>query len=159
MSKVFTPSIIAEIVRRARAGATGKAIAERLGLKEASLRVKCSKLGISLRKCREAQAALDDDMLVFAEDRVASAAALVPNWPSVNAHVATLSPLHAVPSGAPLVIDVPWHTTMQFQQWAATRGMSAERLASRMLTLIAQEDLFNAILDDADEEKAVSGRS
>jgi hypothetical protein len=150
MTKVFTPSIIAEIVRRARTGATGKAIAERLGLKEASLRVKCSKLGISLRKCREAQAALDDDLLVFAEDRVATTAPLVSSYASVRAGEATLSPALR-PSPTPLIIDVPYHTTVQFRQWAATRGTSAERLASQMLTLIAQEDLFNAILDDAND--------
>jgi len=151
MTKVFTPSIVAEIVRRARAGATGKAIAERLGLKETSLRVKCSKLGISLRKCREAQAALDDDTRVFAEDRVSATAALLSSCPSVSSHAATLSPLNAIPSRASLIIDVPRHTTMQFQQWAAARGMSAERLASRMLTVIAQEALFNAILDDSND--------
>ena len=149
MTKVFTPSIIAEIVRRARAGATGKAIAERLGLKEASLRVKCSKLGISLRKCREAQAALDDELLVFAEDRVSATATLVSSYPSVRSGEATLSPALR-PAPTPLIIDVPWHTTVQFRQWAASRGTSAERLASQMLTLIAQEDLFNAILDDAE---------
>jgi hypothetical protein len=149
MTKVFTASIIAEIVRRARAGATGKAIAERLGLKEASLRVKCSKLGISLRKCREAQAALDDELLVFAEDRVSATTTLVSSYASVRPGEATLSPAMR-PAPAPLIIDVPHHTTMQFRQWAASRGMSAERLASQMLTLIAQEDLFNAILDDAE---------
>ena len=151
MTKVFTASIIAEIVRRARSGATGKAIAERLGLKELSLRVKCSKLGISLRKCREAQAAMDDDLLVFAEDRVAAAPAFVASYPSVMSSEATLSPLREVASRTPLIIDVPYHTTVQFRQWAASRGTSAERLASHMLTVIAQEDLANAILDDAND--------
>jgi hypothetical protein len=55
MARIYTPAIIAEIVRRANLGAGAQAIANDLGLNVNSLRVKCSGLGISLRRCREAR--------------------------------------------------------------------------------------------------------
>lgn len=57
MARIYTPAIIAEIVRRANLGAGAQAIANDLGLNVNSLRVKCSGLGISLRRCREAREA------------------------------------------------------------------------------------------------------
>lgn len=57
MARIYTPAVIAEIVRRANLGAGAQAIAKDLGLNINSLRVKCSGLGISLRRCREAREA------------------------------------------------------------------------------------------------------
>ena len=57
MGKIYTPATIAEIARRASDGAGARAIANDLGLKVTSLRVKCSQFGISLRKCRASRAA------------------------------------------------------------------------------------------------------
>ena len=57
MGKIYTPATIAEIVRRASDGAGARTIANDLGLKVTSLRVKCSQHGISLRKCRASRAA------------------------------------------------------------------------------------------------------
>jgi len=86
MGKIYTPATIAEIVRRASDGAGARTIANDLGLKVTSLRVKCSQLGISLRKCRASRAAaLEQAKAQMGDAPVNTSVAAVPRV-SYNGH-------------------------------------------------------------------------
>jgi hypothetical protein len=120
MAKIFTRSIMSEIVRRANAGEGAEAIAAALGLKVASLRVKCSRLGISLRQCPACRAV----------SKRSKAGAV-----------------ESIADDVPLVVMLPRRTLAQLRHGAA-KGESAEALAARLLTVIATEGLTRAILDE-----------
>lgn len=177
MGKIYTPATIAEIVRRASDGAGARAIANDLGLKVTSLRVKCSQLGISLRKCRASRAAALEEQAASSSPPASGAGAthqVSSSRPSYATHahfangalpLAAVSATPARPKPAvaqartnisfntertdvPLVVVVPRHTILQMRQWGAAKGMTAEELAAELLKVIAAEGLYKAILDE-----------
>jgi hypothetical protein len=131
MAKVFTPATIAEIRRRASAGAGARAIAIDLGLNEASLRVKCCEYSISLRTRRPTEG-------------VRSAIKL--------GHRATSPDLGAggFEQGGDALLFVPLgrRTKLQLRKCADAKNVTLERLAAKLLTLVAQEGLCKAVLDE-----------
>jgi hypothetical protein len=62
---VFTPEIVASIIRLARAGRTAPEVATSLGLNLGSLRVECSKRQISFREERKTGLGLSSEALVL----------------------------------------------------------------------------------------------
>jgi hypothetical protein len=157
MARVFTPTTIAEIVRRASAGAGARAIASELGLKVSSLRVKCSQLGISLRQCRmNAAAANGQRQHVPTTSRQAlhaqPAMKLVHSSARAVAAPAKMRVGHVTAETAsanvPLIVVVPRIAMLQLRQCGMSKGFTVERLAAELLTIIAQEGLCRAILDD-----------
>jgi hypothetical protein len=157
MARVFTPTTIAEIVRRASAGAGARAIASELGLKVSSLRVKCSQLGISLRQCRVTAAAANGTR-VHATVAGRHMLHAQPAMKLVHSPARTpvgppkLRPVASVADGSnvsvPLVVVLPRLAMLQLRQCGMAKGFTVERLASELLTIIAQESLCRAILDD-----------
>jgi hypothetical protein len=141
MTRVFTPATIEEIIKRARRGANARTIATELGLNHASLRVKCSQLGISLRKCR----ASGQDP---ASQTTSSKIIQVPVCgKQINGPLSTRT-VPTSPQTDSLVIVVSGLTAQRLHRWGMAKGMTAETLAARLLTVIANDGLYKAILDD-----------
>jgi hypothetical protein len=147
-ARVFTTSIIDAIIERATDGADGRMIADELGLNVASLRVKCSQLGISLRRCRAARsntcsskgtATVSAVKLVSAHDGAVRQKAR---------SMRTRAPTAAAGADVPVILKIPRLTLLQLMTYAATKGIAVEALASQLLTIIAQEQLCAAILDE-----------
>jgi hypothetical protein len=115
MARVFTPATIEEIIKRARGGANARTIATELGLNHASLRVKCSQLGISLRRCR----ALGEDPANI------SASSNVIQVPARGEHIRRALPTHRTTTTAQtnsLIIVISGLTAQRLHHW----GMAKE---------------------------------
>lgn len=158
MARVFTPTTIAEIVRRASAGAGARTIASELGLKVSSLRVKCSQLGISLRQCRVTAAAANGARTHVAMGgrhalHAQPAVKLVHTPACAGLPPAKLRYGHGGmgepnATNVPLVVIVPRIAMLQLRQCGIAKGLTVEKLAAELLTIIGQEGLCRAILDD-----------
>jgi hypothetical protein len=124
---IFTPAVIEQIRRLVRDGACAPEISQRIGCTVNSLRVTCSKLGISLRQ----------------QGR---------RLPQSDQAVGTRAPASAAPTQpqAQVSLQVMMEQSLmnEFQRSAAARGLSSATLAKALLEVIAQDSLYDALLDE-----------
>jgi hypothetical protein len=122
---VFTRAITRQIAPWVRDGASATEIAERIGCTVGSLRVRCSQLGISLKRPRPRSSPCSQAS-------------------STPAHVTGTRPamvcFQVMPSQPFLE---------QFEGSAKARGFSSAALAQALLEVIVQDDLYEAVLDEA----------
>jgi len=123
--KKFTPTTVVQIPRWLDEGLGVDQIAERIGCTVGTLRVRCSHLRISLR-CRKQTSA-----------------------PAKNK--ANRTPGVRDRSSAPLerlTLSVRRGTLDQLRTYASSKGISGSRFAASLLEKIAEDDLYQAVLDD-----------
>jgi hypothetical protein len=134
--KVFTPLVISQIASLVDQGISSEDIAQQVGCRVSSLRVRCSQLGISLRRRKP-----------------------VEDFPSGSDEIQYSQPgkrqIRRERSNGELVSDPPTAlgvslsqvTIDRLRQQAALMGISGSTLAATLLRVIAQDDLYEAVLD------------
>ena len=118
----FTPEVIGQIPPFIDRGLGAPKIAEAIGCTVGTLRVKCSKLGISLRQKTRSRSHPSNSL--NADDRMASK------------------------DQVSLSLLLPQTTIDQLRQRAAAKGMSESTLASLLLKIIVCDDLYEAVIDE-----------
>ena len=121
---VFTRAAIKQIAPWVRDGASPAEIAQRIGCTIGTLRVRCSQLGISLKRSKGRSPRSDQ-------------ADVRRSWPAQ-----TQPPACFQITLTPRCMD-------QLQQSARAKGVSMDALARALLEVIVKDRLYNAILDDA----------
>ena len=148
--KLVTADVVNQITCWVDDGLSPAAIAEKIGCTVGTLRVRCSQFHISLRrKTRAVRRGLDmvadrNTGLGSADPKITSGTA----WPSEK----------AIPVGQDdhLAISLPEPIRRGLRMRAAQKGISEGALAIRLLEVIVQDDLFEAVLD-VDETRSASG--
>src|ERR1700730_17432626 len=132
---VLTPAAIARIPTLVRQGLSAAEIATEVGCTLGTLRVRCSRLGISLRRR-------------VANGQATSARSFNPRIASLPAGSPNPANLASDPK-VELKVLVPQATAEQLRHWAALRGISGARLAAELLITIGRDSLYNAVLDES----------
>jgi transposase-like protein len=125
--KKFTPSVVSQLQGWLQQGLSVEEIAGKIGCTPGTLRVRCSQLGISLRKPANGQQS----------DR---------RWKSklTAMRVAALSSKE----GERLMLLVPRLTLEHVRRQASSRDLSEAAFIALLLEKIAEDDLYTAVLDD-----------
>jgi hypothetical protein len=116
---VFTRAVIAQIAPWVREGADAAEIANRIGCTVGTLRVRCSQLGISLKRPVRRSVS------------------------SAPGHTTSTRPAMAC---FPVTLKQPFLD--QFEGSARARGLSSAALAQALLEVIVQDGLYEAVLDE-----------
>ena len=124
----FTPQVLKLIRRRVRDGVNGRGIAMELGCDYDSLRTICARHNISLKALREAPACERRQPAVMRRSGPARECSL----------------------------PIPANTRRAIEAEAEARGVSFEILATKLLELVASDDLINAVIDDRLHEEPVN---
>jgi hypothetical protein len=117
---VFTPSAIVEIRGWVDEGLIAAEIAERIGCSLGTLRVRCSQLHIPLRRPRSIAQSIKQKIL----------------RQKTNCEHTELT------------LSLPNVTIDRLRQHAALRGTSEIGLAATLLEAVAQDSLYDAVLDE-----------
>jgi hypothetical protein len=125
----FTPTAIVEIQRWLGEGLSADEIAERIGCTIGTLRVRCSQLGISLRRRKQSCGPAHSDPKGTRRVRASS------------------RQVGSGPRGL-LILSVRRGTLDQLHTYASSKGISGSRFAASLLEKIAEDDLYEAVLDD-----------
>jgi len=146
--KIFTARVIQQIQGLIDEGLNVSQIASAIGCTVGTLRVKCSQMQISLREKRKSS-----HVLTRSDSKIA-----------FHPHIAqkeTLSNRRANGKGkASLSLILPLEIIEQIHQRAALRGISDATLAATLLEIIARDDLYSAVLDEANSnEQARIGKA
>ena len=154
-------------------GLSASDIANAIGCTVGTLRVKCSQMGISLRRRnrneggiaakhfvggapKSIQASPPRQAFPEAPDRRSTG----PCPPSQRAN-ASYPNRRGIVSGAdqtPLTLLLPRMTIDQLRQRAALKGLSASVLVSILLEIIARDRLYEAVLDEREDSEPVPGQ-
>jgi len=136
----FTARVLAQITQLLEQGASAAEIASTIGCTVGSLRVTCSQLGISLRRRTGAPLA----------NRRRPTSARKPRDLSTQLHQ------HSRESRAgrrtQLTLLLPRGTLDQLRKQSATKGVSDTSFAARLLEAIVRDNLYEAVLDEAESE-------
>jgi hypothetical protein len=160
----FTPEVVRQIRPLIDQGLTPRAIADTIGCTLGTLRVKCSKLRISLRQKRRNETETADEQLKSAPcpsvGRISASSQLVPSQSGkarrAKVPSSSLRPSNslrandgraAMEDRALLSVKLPQTIIDQLRQRAREKGMSGSTLASVLLEIIAHDDLYEALLD------------
>ena len=144
---ILTQAALARVASLVEQGRSAAEIADEMGCTLGTLRVRCSQLGISLRR----RAANGSDKIVAAMDFVPCAQATT-QCKSVD-RAYPVAQCRSVVSESPaegrteLTVMLPQITTEQLRQRAALRGISGSTLAAELLVTIARDGLYDAVLD------------
>ena len=139
----FTPHVLKHIVRLVDDGLNAFEIASQVGCTVGSLRVRCSQLGISLRRRRRNEK--DKRRPVTAVRHTALIEKLGPAERSSNVRSLSRS---RMPPQVRLIISLSEDTFDQLRQRAALQGLSCEVFAVRLLEMIARDNLYDAVIDN-----------
>jgi hypothetical protein len=131
--KKFTPEVISAIRRWVDQGVSAAEIAQKIGCTLGTLRVRCSQLGIRLRSRNSSTHAVGHRS-VSDTRRTRGARPRSPEAVS-RPHLR-------------LVISVPRKTLNQLRTRAVSKGVSGPRFAAALLERIAEDDLYEAVLDE-----------
>ena len=133
----FTPAVIVQIRSFVDDGLSASEIAETIGCTVGTLRVRCSQIGVSLRRT--------PSQVLPGRKGVSS------NSPKANNR--------RVATGDRVSLSLQLsHTTVdQLRRRAAMKNLSESKFASLLLEIIAHDDLYDALLDD--DSKPVNGQS
>jgi hypothetical protein len=125
----FTPTAIMQIQRWLGEGLSADEIAARIGCTIGTLRVRCSQLGISLRCRKQSSDPVKNDANATRRSRTSAKHA------------------SSDPRGR-LILSVRRGTLDQLRTYASSKGISGSRFAASLLEKIAEDDLYEAVLDD-----------
>jgi hypothetical protein len=146
---ILTETALARVTGLIDQGRSAAEIASEIGCTLGTLRVRCSQLGISLRR----RTTRNREETMTAMDLVPSVEAnAVARRKSVD-RVYTVEQRRAVVSESSaeahieLQVLLPQITTEQLRQRGALRGISGSTLASELLVTIARDGLYDAVLD------------
>ena len=145
---ILTQAALARVASLVDHGRSAAEIASEIGCTLGTLRVRCSQLGISLRR----RAAGSREKSVTATDLIPSTAAkpAARHKSADRVHTASNRPVASAssPEGRiELNVLLPRLTTEQLRQRGALRGISGSTLASELLVTIARDGLYDAVLD------------
>ncbi len=133
---ILTENVMADIPVLVQQGLNTEAIAARLGCTAGTLKVRCSQRGISLRVPKEVK--------------------VVPLVPLVLApkppKLSQSKPCFAF--AVPTTLQLSRVAMSRLRQRAEATGMTEAELVTKLLEMIAQDDLYDAVLDP--EKNAVS---
>ena len=127
---ILTKTVMAGIPVLVQQGMTAEAIAARLGCTVGTLRVRCCHAGISLRVPKEA--------------KVVPLVSLVPASPAEPPQ-----PKRCFAVAAPTTLELSRVAMSRLRQRAEATGMTEAQLVTKLLEVIAQDDLYDAVLDTA----------
>jgi hypothetical protein len=144
-ANIFALDPVAQIQGLIDRGLAAPDIAKAIGCTVGTLRVKCSQLGIGLRRRQN----IKNERRPRVSARLAKASEQ-PTVSRIKTEVAKVT----VPNkrSGRLIISLPKTTIDQMRRRAALRGRSAPVLAALLLKVIAQEDLYDAVLDGVKHE-------
>jgi hypothetical protein len=128
---ILTKDLMAGIPVLVAQGMKAPAIADRLGCKLGTLRVRCSQAGISLRVPKEVK--------------------VVPLVPLVSAPKPPKLPKQkrSYAFALPTTLQLSRVAMSRLRQHAEAIGVNEAQLASDLLEMIARDDLYDAVLDTA----------
>ena len=126
---ILTKAVLASVPALVEQGLNKEAIAARLGCKVATLKVRCSQAQISLRVPKEA--------------KVVPLVSLVPASPKPPQSKRCFA--FAVPT----TLELSKVAMSRIRQQAEATGMTEAELVTKLLEVIAQDDLYDAVLDTA----------
>jgi hypothetical protein len=129
--RILTKEVLASIPSLVQQGLNTEAIAARLGCKVATLKVRCSQSQISLR--------------VPNEVKVVPMVPLVPTPKPPKPPEQKRSYAFAVPT----TLQLSKVAMSRLRQRAEAMGVTEAELVTNLLEVIAQDDLFDAVLDAA----------
>ena len=121
---ILTKVVLASIPALVEQGLNKEAIAARLGCKVATLKVRCSQAQISLRVTKEVN--------------------VVPLVPALKPPKQKRSYAFALPT----TLQLSRVAMSRLRQHAEAIGVNEAQLASDLLEVIAQDDLYDAVLDN-----------
>jgi hypothetical protein len=136
----LTPAVITKIKSWVDQGLRAEEIARNIGCTVGTLRVRCSQLGISLRSINGRRVAI--------------------SWQRPQAlAVSPTSNSESIPNGhrsseesrafeRSLIVPMSPATIFLLRRRAASRGLSETGLAASLLERIAEDDLYDAVLDE-----------
>ena len=127
---ILTKHVMAGIPVLVQQGMNAEAIAARLGCKVGTLKVRCSQAGISLRVPKEV-----------------NVVAMVPLAPASEAPKQPKQK-RSYAFAVPTTLQLNKVTISQLRQRAEAIGMTEAELVTKLLEVIAQDDLFDAVLDN-----------
>jgi hypothetical protein len=122
---ILTKAVLASVPALVEQGLNKEAIAARLGCKVATLKVRCSQAQITLRVPKEVE--------------------VVPLVPALKSPKQKRSYAFAVPT----TLQLSKVAMSRLRQRAETTGMTEAEFVTKLLEVIAQDDLFDAVLDTA----------
>jgi hypothetical protein len=146
---ILTETALARVTGLIDQGRSAAEIASEIGCTLGTLRVRCSQLGISLRR----RTTRNREETMTAMDLVPSVEANAVARPKSVDRVYTVEQRRAVVSESSaeahieLQVLLPQITTEQLRQRGALRGISGSTLASELLVTIARDGLYDAVLD------------
>jgi hypothetical protein len=126
---ILTKDLMAGIPVLVQQGLNAEAIAARLGCTVGTLKVRCSQQRISLRVPRQA--------------KVVPLVPLVPASPAKQPQ-----PKQCFAFAMPTTLQISRVAMSRLRQRAEAIGMNEAQLASDLLEVIAQDDLYDAVLDN-----------
>ena len=129
--RILTKEVLASIPSLVQQGLNTEAIAARLGCKVATLKVRCSQSQISLR--------------VPNEVKVVPMVPLVPTPKPPKPPEQKRSYAFAVPT----TLQLSKVAMSRLRQRAEAMGVTEAELVTKLLEVIAQDDLYDAVLDPA----------
>ena len=131
---ILTKTVMAGIPVLVQQGMAAEAIAVRIGCTVGTLRVRCCHAGISLRVPKEAK--------------------VVPLVSLVPASSKPPQPKRFFAVAAPTTLQLSKVAMSRLRQRAEATGMTEAELVTKLLEVIAQDDLYDAVLDT--EAKKIS---
>jgi hypothetical protein len=146
---ILTQAALAHVTSLVDQGRSAAEIASEIGCTLGTLRVRCSQLGISLRR----RATGGRKGTVTAMDPVSSAEASAAARRKSVDQVYTAEQSRALVSESStdvrieLKVLLPQITAEQLRQRGALRGISGSTLASELLVTIARDGLYDAVMD------------
>ena len=129
---VLTNDVMAGIPVLVQQGLNAEAIAARLGCNVGTLRVRCSQAGISLRVPKKVK--------------------VVPLVPAPKPPKQERSFAFAFAFALPTTLQLSQVAMTRLRQRAEATGMTEAQLASDLLEMIAQDNLYDAVLDRAKDD-------
>jgi hypothetical protein len=128
-SKKITHGVVLQIGSWIGQGLSANDIAQKVGCTVGTLRVRCSQLGVSLRR----KNITEKKPLVVVAPRIA---ADQPSGQELGGHKEQL------------VLQISHAILYELQKRAALNGTSGSTLATTLLERIVQDNLYNAVLDE-----------
>jgi hypothetical protein len=146
---ILTQAALARVTTLVDQGRSAAEIATELGCTLGTLRVRCSQLGISLRRRTAGNGKETATAIDLVPSSQASAATRRESVDRVN----TVERSRTVVSESPaevrteLKVLLPQITAEQLRQRGALRGISGSTLASQLIVTIARDGLYDAVMD------------
>ena len=146
---ILTQAALTSVASMVEQGRSAAEIAVEIGCTLGTLRVRCSQLGISLRR----RVNCNREKIVTSMGSVPCAQAEVLTTGGSERPIYKVGPSRSVvevgsaEGRVELKVLLPQITTEQLRQRAALRGISGATLAAELLVTIARDGLYDAVLD------------